>query len=289
MATPIIQSVGGTSGPGIAGQGRNDLVAGEQVTLSDAEPLNSGATYFWEIEDAPIGTAPTMINHTTATPHFFVDADAAKAGTYRVKATVNGAESSVEALAKPLANTGGRIPSYQETLQYDGAGNAKGWHEAQTVFQRAVDAELGELGPGAPGDILTQLVWAGGRESHNSDTPLIAGAFALNPNNYSLERTTVAFQFVIIAANGDTPLTTHVELFNLTDSEVVTSSQIDIIDSTTPTKYSATLVVGAGAGTIKNTGERLYECRIYLDVPPGGPSETIELFKAEVRVVFTVT
>ena len=40
--TPIIQSSGSTSGPGTAGQGRNNLVPGETVTLSDTAAANAG-------------------------------------------------------------------------------------------------------------------------------------------------------------------------------------------------------------------------------------------------------
>jgi hypothetical protein len=146
VATPIIQSTGSVSGAGTAGQGRNDLVPGETVTLSDTEPLNLGATYFWVFDDTPIGTSPTLLNHTTATPSFVADADAEKAGSYRVRCTVNGTFVSVEVLAVPLENTGARIPSFEEETQYDKAGNLKGWHEAMTVFMRSVDQILGDLG-----------------------------------------------------------------------------------------------------------------------------------------------
>lgn len=146
MATPIIQSTGSVSGVGVAGQGRNDLVPGETVTLSDAESLNSGHVYFWEFDDAPIGTSPVLIAPTTATPSFVVDANALLAGSYRVRCTVDGSFRSVEVFAVPLAFTGARIPSFEEETQYDAAGNMKGWHESQTVFMRSVDAALGAVG-----------------------------------------------------------------------------------------------------------------------------------------------
>lgn len=289
MATPIIHSVGATSGAGTPGEGRNDLVPGEQVDLSDSEPTNAGAVYFWEFEDVPIGTAPSLVGAATATPHFVVDPDVTKTGTYRVKCTVNGLDSSTEILAAPLPATGGRIPSFQETLHDDSAGNAKGWHKGLTEFMRGASSRLKDPGPGKAGNELVQSVWGGGRETHNSDTALIVGAFALNPNDFALENTTVAFEFEVIAANGSSPLTTHVKIRNLTDAEDVTSSVIDIIDSTTPTKYSAALAVGPGVGKIKTSGEKIYEVRIYLDAAPGDPDlETIELYKAEVRAIFTV-
>jgi len=146
-----------------------------------------------------------------------------------------------------------------------------------------------QIGPGQVGNLITQVVPCGGRESHNSDTPLVVGAFSFNPNNYSLAKASVAFKFVVIAANGITPLTTHVKLRNITDGEDVTTSVLDVIDSTAQAKYEATLTVGSGAGEIKNTGEKIYECRIYLDAPPGNPAtDTIELYKAELQAIFTV-
>jgi hypothetical protein len=146
VATPIIQSSGSVSGLGTAGQGRSDLVPGETVTLSDVEVGNVSSTYFWEFDDYPIGTSPTLLNPTTATPSFVTDADPGKAGSYRVRCTVDGVFISVEVLAVPLAVTGARIPSFEEETQYDKNGNLKGWHEAMTFFMRSVDAVLSSLG-----------------------------------------------------------------------------------------------------------------------------------------------
>lgn len=146
-----------------------------------------------------------------------------------------------------------------------------------------------QIGPGHVGNVITHIVPCGGRESHNSDTPLVVGAFSFDPNNYDLAKATVTFKFVAIIANGTTPLTTHIKLYNITDAEDVTSSIMNIVDTTNQAKYEATLTVGSGAGQIKNTGEKIYECRIYLDAPPGNPAtDTIELYKAEVQAVFTV-
>jgi hypothetical protein len=142
--TPIIQKTGATSGPSAAGQGSNDLVPGERVDLADIEGDNVGAAYLWEFEDTPVGTTPTMIDPTSATPHFFVDGDAYLGGSYRVLCNVNGLEFSTEVFAKPLTNTGARIPSFQEQEEYDEAGNPVGWHEAQTVYMRVVDDLLGD-------------------------------------------------------------------------------------------------------------------------------------------------
>lgn len=146
-----------------------------------------------------------------------------------------------------------------------------------------------QIGPGRTGDTLVHTIWCGGRESHNSDTPLIVGAFSLDTSVYEVANTSVEFRFVIMGANGVSPLTTHAKLYNVTDAEDVTSSVLNIVDSTSTAKYSATLVAGVAAGELKTGSEKVYECRIYLDVPPVTPAtDTIELYKAELQVVLTV-
>ena len=142
MATPIIQSTQATPGAGTAGQGRNDLVLSESVTLSDTEAANGSASYLWEFEDIPIGSAAALISYATPTPNFTPDV----VGSYRVKCTVDGSLFAVEVLAVPLPVTGARIPSYREQLEYDAGSNAQGWHESQDQFMRAVDTALGSVG-----------------------------------------------------------------------------------------------------------------------------------------------
>ncbi len=284
MATPIIQSVGATSGPGVNGTGRDDLVAGEVVTLSDEEGANLGASYLWEFEEYPIGTSPVMVDATTASPTFTVDADASLAGTYKVKCTVNGVESSTELLAVALATTGARIPAFEEEIEYDGDGNVKGWHTTQTKFMREVDQRLPQL----DSTVVTRIALASAH-SHNSDTPLIVGAFTIDPTIYDIPKATTVVEFVVIAAVGNSPLVAHASLYNLTDAEAVTSSLVTITDTTDPAEYAQVLTRGAGVNLLKNAA-RLYECRIYLDAAPGDPEvDTIELFSAELRVTQTIT
>ena len=139
MALPIIQSTQATPGAGTPGAGRNDLVLAEAVNLSDTEAANSGASYIWTFDDLPIGSSAAFTGPLTATPSFTPDVE----GSYRVKCLVNGVSYDTEILAVPLPATGSRIPSFNEELEYDESGNAKGWHEAQDQFMRAVDAQLG--------------------------------------------------------------------------------------------------------------------------------------------------
>lgn len=143
-ATPIILKTGGTSGPSSPGFGSNDLVAGEVITLSDTEPANSSASYVWEIEEWPLDAAmPTLLNPTTPTPSFTVDANASLDGSYRIKCIVDGVFSAIEVYAKPLTFLGTRNIGFQEQEEYDFAGNARGWMEAETRFRRAVDVFVG--------------------------------------------------------------------------------------------------------------------------------------------------
>lgn len=123
------------------------------------------------------------------------------------------------------------------------------------------------------------LVWAGGRETHNSEvSPLVVAAFAFNPTNYDPVTSMV---FRAVAANGDVGLTNKVQLFNLTDSVLI--AEIDVT-STNTVKDEITLVRGSGAGEIDDV-ERIYEVRIILGATPAGPTETVELYSAEIRVL----
>jgi len=143
MATyPIILSTGSVSGAGTPGEGRSDLVISETVTMSDTVVGNVGSPYLWTLDDKPIDSVTTLTNPTTTTPTFIPD----ETGSYKITCLVAGLYSSFEIIAVPLDNTGARIPSFQEELGYDGAGNTKGWHEALTVFMRETDVLLGGTG-----------------------------------------------------------------------------------------------------------------------------------------------
>jgi len=139
--TPIFRSNGSSSGT-VTGAGRNNLVISETVTLTDAEPANSGASYQWVFVTKPIGSSAVIITPAAPTATFVPDVT----GSYRVKVTVNGLFTTTKTIAVPLPVTGARIPGKDETdvapNNYDGGGNTEGWHEAETVFMRAVDAAL---------------------------------------------------------------------------------------------------------------------------------------------------
>jgi hypothetical protein len=137
--------------------------------------------------------------------------------------------------------------------------------------------------PGVAGNTYVNIVPCGGAASHASATPLVVKQFAFDPVLYDLEGSTRTLIFRAIAGNGVNPLTTHVQLFSVTDAEIIAT--LDFVDTTTPVKDEAILTEGAGAGEI-DLAEKIYEVRIFVDAP-GGPSDTIELGSAEIRVLTT--
>ena len=98
-----------------------------------------------------------------------------------------------------------------------------------------------QIAPGHVNDKIIFPFWSGGRKSHNSDTPLIVGAFSVDPTDYALST------------------------LNYT--------------STVMEKKEASLTIGAAAGNLKNS-EKLYEVRIWVDSPTTPEIDTIELYSA---------
>lgn len=130
----------------------------------------------------------------------------------------------------------------------------------------------------AGGGALGAVIFVGGRESHDSDvTPLVVAAFAFTPISHDPVTSLV---FRAVAANGDVSLTNTVELFNVTDSESVATLSFT---STSIAKDEVALTLGSGVGEIDDP-EHIYEVRLLLGAAPGGPTETIELYSAELRV-----
>jgi hypothetical protein len=151
---------------------------------------------------------------------------------------------------------------------------------------RIGDGETSTLfASGGGGGETLEIVKLSTRESHDSVTPLIVGGDAFNPTDYDRPGATKVMKFSAVVANGDVGMTTTVKLFNLTDSDLVATLTFT---STTPTKDQVVLVEGSGAGQIDSV-EKIYEVRIALTAPPGGPTETIELFGAEIIVASTPT
>jgi hypothetical protein len=135
-----------------------------------------------------------------------------------------------------------------------------------------------QISPGHVNDKIIFPFWSGGRKSHNSDTPLVVGAFSVNPADYALAQCAMSALFRVVAANGNPSITTHALLYNVTDSEAVSGSTLNYT-TTVMEKKEATLTVGAAAGNLKNS-EKLYEVRIWVDAPTTPEIDTIELYSA---------
>ncbi len=148
MGTPLIQSVGTISGPGIPGISRDNLVLGETVTFSDTDLANVGGVYSWSWKSVPIGSTALLINPGSATPHFVPD----ETGSYWVKCVVSIGGTSYQSeliVGVVLPKTQARIPAFHEQLEWNQGGNQQGWQPALTKFMRQADAQLG--GGGATG------------------------------------------------------------------------------------------------------------------------------------------
>lgn len=140
-------------------------------------------------------------------------------------------------------------------------------------------------GGGGTSPTLNEIVKLATRESHNAVTPLVVGGDTFNPNDYTSSGYTKTLSFRAVVANGDTGMTTHALLYNLTDGDLISTLSFT---STTPTKAQSTLALGSGSGQI-DLSEKFYEVRIALTTTPGGPTNTIELYGAEILVVNTPT
>ena len=126
------------------------------------------------------------------------------------------------------------------------------------------------------GKAAVDTVRLGDATSHGSATPLVVSQISFNPTLYG----TPTLKFRAVAAMGNTPLTGHAELYNISDSESVS---ILNFTTTTATLAEAALTIGSGAGKIK-TSAKIYEARIYVDTP-ALPIDLINVGSAEIQVV----
>lgn len=281
--TPIIQSTGSVSGAGTPGEGRNDLVVGETVTISDSVVANTGATYYWNIADAPIGSAAVFAAPTSATPTFVADVT----GSYRITCLVNNAFTATLIVAVPLPATGARIPSFEEMTQYNGGGNAKGWHEALTVFMRNTDADLA-----AVVDNKTKV-------TSNDTTPaelnskMSAGTnvtlTVLNPGGNEQLRVAAADPTVKATTNDTTPAALGSKLAAGTNISIATlnpgaNEQLQITSDDTKVKATAADTTPAVLNSKLSAGTNVS----FAVLNPAG-NEQIQIAAADTRVAVTGT
>jgi hypothetical protein len=264
VATPIIRSNGSVSGVGTPGIDRDNHVLGETATLTDTEPLNSAATHAWVILEKPTGSVSTLGTPTAVSSTLVLDIE----GTWIIQDTV-GLLSSTRRIAVVLPNLKARVPATGEKGEFNAGGNTEGWAQAMEKLLRNVD-DLHYV----KSNVLTV-----GNRSHDSATPLIVGQFEFNPTVYNADSTKLTMSMRAVVANGDVGLTTHVVLYNLTDSETVLNLSYT---SDQATNNSGSLPLGNAASQIK-LSSKIYEIRIFVDSPMN-PTDTINLGNVEIEL-----
>jgi hypothetical protein len=321
-APPVIQVTGSTSGATLAGVDKDDLVEGEVLTFVDTAPENSGESYEWSILDAPIDAVVSLVGPTTSSPTLTVPADSdLESGTILVEAKIDETNKTSIRVSMGMPNTDARIPHFREADASNANGNTKGWHRAQTEWMRSADRRLAYIvaadpsigGLAAPVSSIARRdnggageVWVkfgavdtdwnlvypterahsiplAGLLGNNSATYVIAGQVQFNPQDYAVPGTTMTLLFEAVAANGAPGLTTHAQLYSVTDAEAIATLNFT---SENPTQAEAVLTIGAGVGEV-DSADKIYEVRIYVDSPVDEFS-TIELGGATMRIANTV-
>lgn len=178
------------------------------------------------------------------------------------------ADPSAGGLAAPIGSVGRR----------DNGGAGELWQKVG-----AADTAWSRVERGAVAQKFTSLISIAAREGHASDTYLVAGQDQFNAADHALAGTALTLKFQAVASNGAAALTTHAQLYNLTDGEVIATLDFT---SESATSAEAALVIGAGAGEI-DLSAKIYEVRIWVDAPVDETS-TIELGSAHIRVENTV-
>lgn len=107
--------------------------------------------------------------------------------------------------------------------------------------------------------------------------PQALGQFEFNAGSFP----GTSFEFEAVVSVSDGGLTGTVQLYNITDGELVASSTLNT-SSTTPVQLDATLTVGSAAGEFQDTS-KLYEVRLSVS---GGtePTDIVTLGSAILRL-----
>lgn len=133
------------------------------------------------------------------------------------------------------------------------------------------------------GETLITSVGDVGTDSHDSATPKVVSQFSFDPTDHAMNGATLSLRLRAVASNGGGVTTTHVQLYNLTDAEAISTLNFT---SASPVLVDELLTIGSGAGEVDES-PKLYEIRIYVD-SPDMIDDTIELGSAELRVINTV-
>lgn len=130
-------------------------------------------------------------------------------------------------------------------------------------------SERGAGGGGSsptPGQKISQSIAMATAQVTELSSFVAVGNFALNPNDYALAGTTVTVKFLTVGSISDSTTTGQIQLFNLTDSVIVTTTSYTGSGDTTPTKkISSALSLPSS--------EKMYEIRIR--VTGGSPPDKV--------------
>jgi hypothetical protein len=264
VAQPIIRADGSIQGMGVAGIDRSTFVVGETVTFIDTEPLNNLATHSWVIVEKPTGAVAALTTPTAVSSTLLLDIE----GTWIIQDTVGGL-SSTRRVAVILPNLKTRVPAFGEKGEWNETGNVEGWSQTMEKLLRNVD------------DLhykKTNILTVGNR-SHDSATPLVVAQFEFDPTVYNGDATHLTMKMRAVAFNGAPALTSHVVLYNLTDSETVLNLSYT---SDQATNNSGSLPLGNAASQIK-LSSKIYEIRIFIDGPVL-PVDVINLGNVEIEL-----
>lgn len=88
--------------------------------------------------------------------------------------------------------------------------------------------------------------------------PLSVGQFEFNAGNYP---SGTNFLFTVVSQVSNGALTGSVQLYNVTDGEVVTNTSLSTSSTSPDGQVSASIPVGAAAGDLK-TSAKVYEVRL---------------------------
>lgn len=108
-------------------------------------------------------------------------------------------------------------------------------------------------GIGAPGQKIPNVITVVTNEVTDQSTYQVVGHYSLNPLDYVIDGTSTQIRFVLSGYNTLVSLTGNLQLFNLTDSSLVTT--LALSSATFPTKVST------GALSLPGS-EKMYEIRI---------------------------
>lgn len=159
-------------------------------------------------------------------------------------------------------------------------------HDLDGVNEQRLTARLGTLpGWGAYPQTLIQYISAGGRESHNSATPLVVGAFKFAVNAWSFAKVTPVFYFGGIAARSNPSTTVSLTLHCIDNGAQIGGVAFN---SASPSEVINGPLVGSDtpAPGVLGNSNYYYEARI---AKTGGTSEdSIELYRAYLLIYLQI-